>query len=72
MTQDECSCHMHPPCSFCESLTEEEAEAFADGGADAVHGLRARLEHGEECRCDGCCDRRAGAADQARDAENDA
>ena len=29
-----CSCHVSPPCSFCVSLSEDEAEAFANGGFD--------------------------------------
>jgi hypothetical protein len=37
---DECTCHISPPCNFCVSLTEEEVDAYASGGADAVHELR--------------------------------
>lgn len=40
MTSEGCSCHLHPPCAFCESLNEAEAEAFLNGGADAVWRLR--------------------------------
>lgn len=28
-----CSCHLHPPCSLCVSLTEEECEALNRGEA---------------------------------------
>ena len=35
----ECSCHINPPCSFCVSLTEEEADAFSDGGMKALRKL---------------------------------
>lgn len=31
-----CSCHISAPCSFCESLTEEEAEVYYSGGLDAL------------------------------------
>lgn len=31
-----CSCHIAPPCSFCESLDEQEAEVFHAGGVDAL------------------------------------
>ena len=31
-----CSCHTMPPCSFCTSLTEEEAGIFANYGLDAL------------------------------------
>lgn len=39
MSDDECTCHIFPPCSFCVSLTEEEAEAMANGGTVAVKKL---------------------------------
>jgi hypothetical protein len=26
-----CSCHSHPPCSFCMALTEEEADVIWNG-----------------------------------------
>lgn len=29
-----CSCHNHPPCSFCEALTEEEANILWNGTMD--------------------------------------
>lgn len=41
-TDDECTCHIAPPCSFCVSLTEEEAEAFCSGGSQAVRKMRER------------------------------
>jgi len=36
-----CSCHLSAPCSWCESLTEEEASAVWNGGMDALRALRA-------------------------------
>lgn len=35
-----CSCHLTPPCDFCLSLTEEEADAFWSGGMSALRILR--------------------------------
>lgn len=32
----ECTCHLNPPCRFCVSLSEEEADVFASGGRDAL------------------------------------
>lgn len=39
MSLDGCTCHLSAPCSFCESLTEEEADIFWRGGMAAL------LEH---------------------------
>jgi len=39
---DGCSCHINPPCSFCTSLNEEEAEAFYSGGMKALEESRTR------------------------------
>jgi len=39
---DGCSCHINSPCSFCTSLTEEEAEAFCSGGMKALEEYRSR------------------------------
>lgn len=41
MDEQGCTCHVNPPCSFCMSLTEEEAEIFHKGGAIAVYMHRA-------------------------------
>lgn len=36
-----CTCWQgHPPCSFCTSMTEEEADLFAQGGSQAVRNHR--------------------------------
>lgn len=40
----ECTCHIAAPCDFCLSLTEEEVDAFANGGLQAVRKLRAVKE----------------------------
>ena len=32
-----CSCHINPPCSFCTSMTEEEAVIYWNGG---IRGLK--------------------------------
>lgn len=42
MSLDGCSCHLNPPCSFCLSLNEEEANVFANGGAKALEKYRNR------------------------------
>lgn len=42
MSSNECSCHLNPPCSFCTSLNEEEANVFANGGAKALEKYRNR------------------------------
>ena len=31
-----CSCHTMPPCSFCTSLTEEEADILWNDGIDGL------------------------------------
>ena len=31
-----CGCHSHPPCSWCMSLTLEEADAMWSGGREAL------------------------------------
>lgn len=41
---DECTCHISPPCNFCVSLTDEEVDAYAHGGAHAVMALRKEKE----------------------------
>lgn len=38
--EGECTCHIAPPCSFCTSMTEEEANIFASGGLDALRRYR--------------------------------
>ena len=34
-----CSCHISPPCSFCESMDEEESDALWAGGMPALVAL---------------------------------
>lgn len=54
-----CACHIAPPCTFCVSLTEEEADYFAKGGMVALSGLWAQSEievvctycHNRSCTC---------------------
>ena len=41
--EGECTCHIAPPCSFCTSMTEEEANIFASGGLDALRQYRRGL-----------------------------
>ena len=36
MKEQGCSCHNHPPCSFCTELTEEEGDIFWNGGMSAL------------------------------------
>lgn len=43
-----CSCHISPPCSFCTSLTEEEADVYAKGGLDALRKYRQRQKDLDE------------------------
>jgi hypothetical protein len=31
-----CSCHLNPPCAWCESLTEQEAEIYWSAGTMAA------------------------------------
>ncbi len=40
----ECSCHSHPPCDFCVSLSETEVDVFANGGLDALSAFWDKLE----------------------------
>ena len=35
----ECSCHNCPPCPWCESLDEKEAEVYWSGGRAALEAL---------------------------------
>ena len=37
--RDECSCHINPPCSFCTSMNEEEANIMANSGLESVTRL---------------------------------
>ena len=54
---DECTCHVCPPCAWCLSLTEEEADAFSRGGRYAVYAaIEASIPcdvcgHCEDCNC---------------------
>lgn len=38
-----CSCHQSPPCTWCMSLTETEADIFWDGGRKALDDYWKRL-----------------------------
>lgn len=43
--EGECHYHISPPCEWCLSLTEDEADAFTSGGREAVMELLdAKLE----------------------------
>lgn len=50
MTQG-CTCHIAPPCSFCESLTEDEYTVFEKGGLAALQKYRDQRDYGapEDC-----------------------
>jgi hypothetical protein len=41
-----CSCHIIAPCSWCAELTEEEADAYWNGGIVAVQKLRRERNYG--------------------------
>lgn len=39
-----CSCHMgHPPCSFCTSMSDEEASAYWTGGRTSLLAFIGRM-----------------------------
>lgn len=40
---EECTCHLNAPCSFCTSLTEEEADLMANGGIEEVRRYRRNI-----------------------------
>lgn len=42
---EECTCHINPPCSFCTSMNEEEANVMANSGLDALRRYRAELSN---------------------------
>ena len=42
-----CSCHITPPCDWCTSLDEYEADAFANGGREALEELWSKREEYE-------------------------
>ena len=44
MIDECCSCHINPPCAFCVSLTEEEAEIFMNQGMEALKKFRLENE----------------------------
>lgn len=43
---DGCTCFICAPCSFCENLTEEEANIYFNGGLEAL--LKYQREHEDE------------------------
>lgn len=45
----ECTCRIAPPCAFCTSLTEEEANVYANGGLAALNRYRSQREIGTSC-----------------------
>lgn len=47
MSSEECTCHLHPPCHFCQSLTEEEADIYANEGMRALRRFRNRVTEEE-------------------------
>ena len=40
----ECSCHLSPPCSFCESMNEQEADARWNGGVEGLEAFWAEQD----------------------------
>lgn len=44
----ECTCHICPPCGFCEGLSEKEAELYAYEGLDALRKFRREKEDKNE------------------------
>lgn len=49
-----CSCHINPPCSFCEALDEEEADAWGNGGMVPLLALWSTRDNQPEttaCTC---------------------
>lgn len=46
--ESECSCHLNPPCSWCELLTEEEFSMYGKHGRDGlIKWLREKSEADE-------------------------
>lgn len=43
--RDECSCHINPPCSFCTSMNEEEANIMANSGLEALRRYRSEMSN---------------------------
>ena len=39
-----CSCHLNPPCSFCVSMDEEEADAYHNDGTSGLVELWERRD----------------------------
>jgi hypothetical protein len=46
--EDECRCHISPPCDFCISLDEGEADAFAHGGYAELRAFRRTRDDEED------------------------
>lgn len=40
-----CTCHEHPPCSFCTSLSEEEASILWNGSMEDLKKYWKENEH---------------------------
>lgn len=59
LQSDGCQCHNAGgcvPCSWCESLTEQEAALQDSGGVAAVLELRRKVDAGDLIQCDNCGD----------------
>lgn len=41
--QEECTCHIAPPCSFCTSMTEDEVDIYSHYGRHALQIHRAAM-----------------------------
>lgn len=42
-----CTCHIMPPCPFCISLSEKEADVMWNGGREALEEYRRKQVSGE-------------------------
>ena len=45
---DGCSCHLNPPCTFCASMTEEEADVRWNDGMRGLRELWAEQDEPKE------------------------
>lgn len=50
---DGCYCHLTPPCGFCMSMDEEEADIYAREGIDAMLRYRTKKQEDELHQDDG-------------------
>jgi hypothetical protein len=48
VNNDGCTCFICAPCSFCENLTEEEADIYCAAGLEALLKYRREQEDGPE------------------------